>query len=290
MILEFMGMAILLFIGAIFSAVGNGFLFSDRFFKKNGRKTNGTVKAIEKYKGTTSSSHGHRQTQIYYRPIVEYIYHNQTRIVKGAGCGEVRYKLKQTVPILILDDPESDQIKARIANDNANLIIGFAFILAGLGALCVYVSQGGLWLLALAAFIISAFVGRAFSSLACNFKVDVSSSEDDQFVSPDSVLIETKAGYIAEIAAHNFWGKLIAYALMFASFGIMYAGYNMLPDKASELFLVNFGEFLSTVTSGDMPRSWEKALIVFGIGAFFFLASLRSVYYVSTKYGGARRI
>ena len=101
---DFIGMAVILLVGFVFSAIGMGVLFSDRFFKKNGRKINGKVKAIEKYESTTVSN-GHRQISIFYRPIVEYTYQDQTRIVRGVGSGEIRSKLNQTVPILILDDP-----------------------------------------------------------------------------------------------------------------------------------------------------------------------------------------
>jgi len=188
---------------------------------------------------------------------------------------------------MILDDPESDQFKARIANDS--FVIGCGFLIAGLGALCVHSPMGGSWILALVTFVAAAFVGRAFSSLAGKFRTGLISSEDNQVTSPSSILIETKADYTAEISAHNFWGKLIAYTLMLVSFGVMYAGYNTLPEKASELLLSDFGEFWNQATSGKMPSSWENALMIFGVGFFFFLASLRSVYYVSTKYGGSNR-
>ncbi len=290
MIFDFMGMFVPLLVGTIFSAVGVGFLSSDRFFKKNGRKINGVIKAIEKYKSTTTSN-GHRQTVIYYRPIAEYIYQNQTRIVKGVGSGEIGgYKPGQTVPILILDDPESDQVKARIANDSASVVIGVVFSIVGMCALAVHAFMGGVWIFSLVAFFLSVVAGRVFSSMACGFKADVFSSEDSQEIPLDSVLIETKEDYVTEISSHKFWGKLIAYGLMLASFGIMYAGYDMLPNKASDLLSSDFNEFWGIATSGEMPSSWGKALMVFGIGAFFFLASLRFVYYVSRKYGGANRV
>jgi len=287
MIFDYIGLAVTLLVGFVFSSIGAGLLFSDRFFKKNGRRINGKVKAIEKYESTTMSN-GHRQTSMFYRPIVEYTYQGQIRIVRGAGSGEIGSKLNQKVPVLILDDPESDQFKARIANDS--LVIGFVFLIAGLGVICVHSLMGGSWILVLVTFVAAVFAGRAFSSMAGNFKKGLFSSEDNQVTSPDSVLIETKADYEAEISAHNFWGKLIAYALMLASFGVMYAGFNTLPEKASELLLSDFGQFWNQATSGKMPSSWEKGLMIFGMGFFFFLASLRSVYYVSTKYGGSNRV
>jgi ABC-type antimicrobial peptide transport system permease subunit len=106
----------------------------------------------------------------------------------------------------------------------------------------------------------------------------------------DSILIDTKAAYQKERARHHFWGHIIAYGFMAMSIGIMYLGYSDLPQAAQGLIMNDFSGFWSKMTSGSLPSSWEKSLILIGIGLVFFLASLHSVFHVQRKYGSPLRV
>lgn len=277
-----------LIVGSIFFAVGINTILRYLHFKQQGKKIKGRVRAIEKYISTTTTN-GRKTRSVFYRPIVDYLYKEKTRIVSGMGTNEIRYKLKQSVTVLTIEN-EDGSVHARI-EDSLSCIIGIIFSLMGLGTLAVYIFlTDGSWILACIVAPVTLGIGYAFSKILHGFTAIVESARDSQEIDDDSVLIETKEDYIKEISSHSFWGKIIAYSLMLLSLGIIYAGYAQLPAEAANLIFSDFNTFWKQLINGDLPSSWKKPLILSGIGLFFFLASLRSIYYVTKKYGGLMRI
>jgi len=272
-----------LIVGSIFLAFGLNIILGYSRFKRIGRKVNGRVKAIEKYIYTENTD-GHRTRSTLYRPIVEYLHNNKDRIVKGIGVSEIMYKLNQSVSVLIIES-EDGKIQARV-EDKTYYIIGVIFALAGAIILGVYLfAMHGSLILTIAVAPGVSGLGYLITCIARNPKYSVRSEEDNQDISEDSILIETKSDYIKEVSSHGFWGNIIAFSFMFLSFGIMYLGYDQLPAKAQTLLTTDINGFWNRLMDGSMPSSWEKALMLIGIGLFFFLASLRSIFYVRKKYG-----
>lgn len=279
---------ILLLVGSIFLSVGFNIILNYSRFKRIGIKIKGHVKAIEKYKTTTRGMSGHNTVSTFFRPIVEYSYKDQSQTIKGIGSNEIRHKLNQIVSILIIENEENTH--ARI-EDSTHYAIGVIFAVTGIVALGIYLfSMGGSAILATVIIPGTVGVGYLISSLVRNVSHLVESTRDQPETNEDSILIETKADYIKEITSHSFWSNILAFGLMFAGLGILYSGYRQLPAAATEMLNTNFELFWETITSGDMPHSWENPLILCGIGSFFFLASLRSVYYVRKKYGGMMKM
>ncbi len=279
---------ILLLVGSIFLAFGLNIILGYSRFKRIGLKISGHVKAIEKYKATTIGASNQTTTSTFFRPVVEYSYRDQSQIVKGVGSNEIRHKLNQNISILIIENESGTH--ARI-EDSTYYTLGIIFALAGIVVLGIYLfSMGGSAILATVIIPGTFGVGYLISSLVRNVSDLVESAKDHPETNENSILIETKADYIKEITSHSFWSNILAFGLMFASLGILYSGYRQLPTAATEMLNTNFELFWETITSGEMPSSWEDPLILCGIGAFFFLASLRSIYYVRKKYGSMMKM
>ncbi|MGH1378431.1 MAG: DUF3592 domain-containing protein [Alphaproteobacteria bacterium] len=272
--------------GSGFLTFGTNYLISYLKLKAHGQKIAGKVKAIEKYTSTTGTG-SDRSTGTFYSPIVEYVFKDQTRTISGSmGSNEIRHKLNQSVTIYVKEG-ENGRVIAEMGDKS---IISFCaiFILVGLIAIGVYYfAIKGSLILSIIVPSVSVAVGYMVSVMAGKH---IPSDQEEYKPRDDGILIETQADYMAEISSHSFWGNFIAYALMIASIGIMYFGYSDLPESAKELIISNPGEFWTKMTSGKLSSSWEKPLMIIGIGAFFFLASLRSAYYVRKTYGGMMKL
>lgn len=277
---------IALIVSSTFFALGFNILLGFTRFKNHGLKIRGHVKAIEKYRSNTHQN-GQHVTSTYFRSIIEYIYKDETRIVYSAGTNEIRHKLRQSVTVLLIEE-ENGAINACL-DDAASYIVGLIFALAGLVILGVYLfALNGSWLLAIIIFPGLTGAGYVIASMVRTLKTTITSMADTP--KENSVIIDTQADYIKEISNQSLWGHIIALGLMCAGLAIMRMGYNDLPSKAAELFTSDFGAFWEQATSGTAPSSWNDPLLIMGTGTFFFLASLRSLYYVRKKYGGMLRI
>jgi hypothetical protein len=209
--------------------------------------------------------------------------------LRGVGTGEMNYALNHPVSVLVLDDPNSDKIQARIGGSRAYDIFAYAFLLCGVGATGFYFYAKGVSIVPVIVLSIAGLIGYKIAKMTCDFKLGISSENDGNY-SEDSIIIEHKADYQAEVTSHRFWAKFMSYGLLVCSLGLVYAGFKRLPADAEQMFLDDFKGFVDSLTSGKMPSSWEAGAILMGFGVFFFLASLRSVYYVAKKYGGSARI
>ncbi|PCI96862.1 MAG: hypothetical protein COB14_09660 [Alphaproteobacteria bacterium] len=272
-----------LIVGCIFFTVGFNIISNFMRFKSQGIKIKGRVKAIEKYTSIMGTGSDRTRTT-FYSPIVEYRYKDQTRVITGIGTNEIRYKLNQSVNILVIASKEDETFQDCL-DDSSHYFIGIIFALAGLACLMVYLFTGGSWLLTIIALPTVTGVGHVICSMARNIKGLIQSPDKHTQRNEDSILIETKADYIKEISAHSFWGNIIAFGLLFVSLGIIYGGYTQFPAGAMKMLNANPALFWETITSEKIPHSWARPLILCGMGLFFFLASLRSVYYVRKKYG-----
>ena len=286
-----LGSFILLLAGSIFIAIGVAFFLDDQRFYREGRRITGRVKAIEKY----ISEHrvdGRTERRTFFRAHVDYNYNGQEGEVTSTGSNEINYKLNQALPVLVLVSKSGDVIDARIA-DKSYKIISIILFLIGLMTLAMYVfAVEGSIVVASVVFLIAIILGKVLAGLMEKASSLISVVQENGVSDPpeDSIMIETKADYLKEISNHSFWGNIITYSFMVASIGIIYAGYSQLPSTALEMISDDFGGFLNIITSGVVSSSWKTPLIIIGIGLFFFLASLRSAYYVRKKYGGIQRI
>lgn len=278
-----------LIVGCAFFAVGFNYSLNFRRYRKLGTNIKGRVKTIEKYTSITGSS-SDRTKSTFYSPIVEYIYNDKTHTIAGIGTNEIKHNLQQNINVLIIaTDKENDVIQACI-DDTSNYFIGTIFSIAGLAALTTYFMMGGSLILITIALPTTTGLGYLISIMSRNVEGLSKTSKDIPYKRADSILIETKSDYIKEISSHSLWGNIIAYTLMIASLGVMYFGYSDLPESAKNLILSNPNEFWAKIIGGKLSSSWEKPLMICGIGSFFFLASLRSAYYVRRKYGGMMKI
>lgn len=277
-------------VGSVFFAVGFNYIKHFLTLRRIAKRTKGRVIAIERYVSETRDTDNTRSRTTFYRPIVEYQYNGETHKTTGASVNEIRHKLNQQVTVLLNISKDGKQIQASI-DDTINIFIGAIFALFGLGALAAYpYLTNGSWFVPLIAACTVTSIGHVISSMILNFSDLIKNASDDYTQKEDSVLIETKADYIKEVSAHGFWGGVIAALLMLGSIGIMYAGYSDLPTSTHNMIWNDFPNFWNHLTNGTFKSSTEKPLMIFGIGLFFFLASLRSVYYVRKKYGALLRM
>lgn len=274
--------------GSIFLAFGTNMIVSDLRFRRKGTPISGCVKAIEKYKSTSTRTNSNSATSTYFRPIVEYTYKDETKTLSGLGSNEIHHKLSQNVTIYI-HETEGGKIQARLEG-GGYCVMGAIFTIIGLIAIGVYIFalQGSI---PLALIITSGFigVGHLISSLIWNFRIHMC-TENAGTPKEGSVMIETKADYLEEVSAHSFWGSLLAFSLMIGGLFVAYSGASMissppLPQDQLALLYSNFGEFMNQLTNSKLSSQWEKPLIITGVGIFFFLASIRSIYYIRKKYG-----
>ncbi|PCI55491.1 MAG: hypothetical protein COB36_07670 [Alphaproteobacteria bacterium] len=277
-----------LIVGCIFFAVGFNIILNFMRFRSQGIRIKGRVTAIEKYTARTGTGRSSTRST-FYSPIVEYSYKDQTRTTAGISTNEIKHKLNQNVTILIMESKEDGSIQDCLDN-SSHYLMGIIFALAGLACLTVYILINGSWTLTIIALPTVTGVGHIICTLSRNVKGLIQSSDGHTKQSEDSIFIETKADYIKEITSHSFWANILAFGLMFAGLGILYSGYKQLPAAATEMLNTNLELFWATITSEEMPNSWEDPLILCGIGSFFFLISLRSIYYVRKKYGGMMKM
>lgn len=287
--MSFMFSFIPLIVGGIFFALGANYVLHFLRFRRNARPVRGRVTAIEKYVSTTRTSEG-RRTQVYFRPVVDYVFAGAEHQTVGPGINEVRHRLGQNVTVLVRADDNGNTHQAML-DDNIRVIVGTVFALMGLGALALYVlSAGGSPFVAVGVAGVMFAVGYAITNALANVSMPFVSSADVQpGAGENSTLITTPAHFRQEVSSHAFWGAVIAWGFMLLSLGILYFGLSEMPQDAQDLMASDFGAFMEKIMQGDIKSSWENALILAGAGLFFFLASLRSVYYVHTKYGALLR-
>jgi hypothetical protein len=273
-----------LIVGSIFFALGLNMALHFYRFRKSATRIYGRVMAIEKYVSETRMD-GRRTSQVFFRPIVEYVLDGETRKTTGSSVNEIRHKLEQTVPVLIRRSEDGQQVQA-ILDDGLSALIGYLIAFAGLGALGVYVFHADGSIIAAAVLPAAlAAIGFGISSAFLKFKGFLGAIQKDSTPHKNAEIIDTAEAYRKEVSSHGFWGAIIAFSFMALSLAIVFFGYSGLPADAREMMNNDFGAFWTQLTSGKMPSSWTDKLLLLGIGLFFFLASLRSVYYVRKKYG-----
>lgn len=274
--------------GCIFLAIGVTMLTHRIRLRSSSNHTTGKVVAIEKY----TSTHGtgsDRTSGTYYRPIVEYKLNDETRTVRGTSTNEIRHRLAENVPVLVKVSEDGTQVQDAV-NDPIDNIVAIIMALAGLMALAVYIiSIGGSWLITLIFVSVTIGIGHIISSAMLNFK-DTMLKVEDAPEKSDATLIDTKADYIKEVSSHAFWGAVITLIAMIGALWLITIGYADLPSDASQMMFDNTSQFWETLTSGKMPSAWEKPLALLGIGLFFLLATMRSMFYLRKKYGPALRL
>lgn len=279
-----------LIVGSIFLSLGLNFILHFYRFRARSQTVKGTVRAIEKYTSTYRGSNNVKSSQVYFRPVVDYIHNDETSTTYGASVNEIRHTLGQRVSVLLNSSDDGAQTQAMV-DDTMNVFMGAIFALAGAVALCVYVfGVGGYATVALVAASTVFGLGYIISTMMLNFEAGAIGIENHDGDKEDSVMIETKADFVKEVSSHGFWGGVIALTLLIFSVAMIYSGYTQLPDDALNLMQTDMAQFWDRITGGDMPSRWEKPLIILGMGTFFFLASLRSIYYVRKKYGALIRM
>ncbi|TQV87632.1 hypothetical protein [Aliikangiella coralliicola] len=277
-----------LIIGSIFVVFGAHIIIQFSRFKNEGIKISGYVKGIEKYVSTTRNSNGARSSMLMFRSIVEYTFNGQTRFVKSVSTNEIRHRLNQKVPVVVIET-EDGGIRARI-DDAMHYFLGFIFLAVGLIAVAVYhFSENSSSVLTAILLIGSLGIAYFISPLLQKFKVQVKSDDDDQFIGEGSTLLETQEDYLKELNTHGFVGKIIALVALFIGVGLIYWGFSYLSGpqfKAGELqaLLSDIGGLIGLIESGNLPSKWEKPLILIGMGGLFFLSAIHSFFYQRRKH------
>ncbi len=276
--------------GSVFFAIGINIITHFIRFRAIAERAIGHVKLIEKYIGYSSSTGSNSRTATtYYRPVIEYIYNGETRTTVGISVSEIRHKLKQKVAVLLNVSEDGKKIQSMV-DDPLQLFLGGIFACVGCVAICVFIfGLGGSWITALVVASAMVGIGHMISGLMLNFNEAFDDNGDQWIAKTDSTLIDTQNEYMKEISSYGFVGLIMGFILLFVSFAIMYYGYNELPAELTSLIFNDFNTFWTSMTEGKLKEDEENALIIVGIGIFFFLASLRSIYYVNKKMGGALR-
>lgn len=284
------GSFVLLIAGSIFLAFGLNIIIHFIRFRARAESLLGHVKLIEKYIGYTQSSSGSgRVATTYYRPVVEYEYDGKTYTTVGFSVNEMRHKPGQKIRVLLNVSPDGKTIHAKVDEPFLHFLMGGIFSLFGIVAIGIYIfaMNGESIFLSLPAILIIA--GYLISNAVLNHK-GTSEKSDEWIRKEDSKLIETRTDYMEEISSHNIVGNIIAFGLLICSVSLMYWGYSNLSPDVTALMIQDIGSFWNKLVNGEFSSSNKDTLIIIGIGFFFFLASLRSIYYVNKKFGSAMRI
>tara|TARA_R110000868_G_scaffold117600_12_gene312399 strand:+ start:19733 stop:20572 length:840 start_codon:yes stop_codon:yes gene_type:complete len=96
-------MIIMYVVGTVFVIFGGIFLLINLHFFRNGKVLNGKVIGIEKYLSRQSSTNNTRAKQVFYRPIVEYLFNGQTvKFASSFGSSAISHKIGQRVKLISL--------------------------------------------------------------------------------------------------------------------------------------------------------------------------------------------
>ncbi len=279
--------------GSAFFALGVNMVFYRYAFQKKAKRIQGRIIAIERYT-STSGSGSDRSSATFYRPIAEYEYKEKTYKCFGNSVNAIRHKFEQTVPILI--NTTNDGKVNSMFDESTLYLLGFIFTLSGMAALFVYAyfAQGvlpvGLGLLFTT--LVSFFgyrIAQAFLSpekKPALAKLIKQAPDDHDYSHKDNyLLLNTKKMFHDEISKHAFIGKILAYGLCIGSLFLIYAGYNSSPDSLMDIMKTDPFSLINLIQSGSLKSSWEKPLILIGMGMFLFFASLHSIRHVHKNYG-----
>jgi hypothetical protein len=274
-----------LVVGSIFLSFGFNSILYFLKFRKEGVLISGRVIAIEKYQSTNRDIDNRRTTTTFFCPIVEFIYEKNTHTIKGSSVNEIRHKLGQAVPVLIRISSDGQYLQAQI-KDSINYLMGSVFALMGMGSLSVYtLGENGSFLIALVVSAVIVALGFTMTVQILNFNFDRHKSNIDEPLRSDAMVISEQADYIKEVSAHGFWGGVISVVFFIGSLSLTVIAWNNLPDIAKKLLVEDTESFFEQFSDA----SWQEEAILFGAGLFFFLASLRSLYYIRKKYGALLR-
>jgi|GEM_PF-5349011 len=276
-----------LIVGSIFIAVGINIVLGFIRFKIEATQVVGRVKAIEKFRSITRTSNNSRSTATMFNTLAEYSYRGEKRLVKSIASNEIRHQLNQKLKVLVVETDEG-QIQARI-DDSMYIVFGGLFAIIGLISVAVYSyapeTSLQLSLLLPIALTLLGYVGYIVLK---KFKVPMSSGEDTQTPRENSVLIETRKDYLAEMTSNSFLGKVIAFVFMSVGFGLIYWGNVFLSESqfVEGEFQALFSDIeglIIKIKDGLLESKWQKPLIVIGMGSFFVLASIHSFIYTARK-------
>ncbi|MGN7437216.1 MAG: hypothetical protein ACTHOO_01135 [Alcanivorax sp.] len=274
-----------LIVGCVFFSLGLNFVAHFYRFRARSNHVNGTVKAIEKYVSKRQGAGHGTAAQLFYRPLVEFIYKDEIHKTFGPSVSHLRHKLGQNVTVMINEPKEGGPIQAKL-DDSVNVLMGSLFAIIGAGALLIYILVlGGSGTVTLIMAATAWGVGHIISSGMLSGKQTLIESPIETKPKPDSTLIETKSDYMAEVSSHSFWGSLIGMAGLLGGMWIMNNAYGRISDETRQYIHSDFSGFWNEFTAGDLSTIDERALILFGIGLFFLLTSLWSLYFVRRQHG-----
>lgn len=282
-----------LIVGAIFFALGINIIIGFYRFKMNGMKVKGRVKAIEKYISVTKGADNSRSRATMFCALVEYSFRGDTRIVKSISTNEIRHKLGQVLPVMVIKNNEG-KIQARI-DDSMYILMGMAFTLVGLIAVAVYLFVVHGDIVVVAATLIGLTTGGGLLTPLLNrFKVPMHAGEDDQTSRKDATIIETHEAFQKEIRTYSRIGYILAWGGLLIGVGMLYwgydstTGYGFSPGEFIRL-ITDISGLIDLIKSGQLHSKWHKPLILFAMGSLSTLGSLHSLIYQRRKYGALSR-
>ena len=278
-----------LIVGAIFFALGINIIIGFYRFRMNGMKVKGRVRAIEKYISVTKGADNSRTRTTMFCALVEYHFHGNTRIVKSISTNEIRHKLGQVLPVMVIKNNEG-KIQARI-DDSMYILMGTAFALVGLIAVAVYffVVHGDIIVVATTLIGLTTG-GYLLTPLLNRFKVPMHAGEDDQNPRRDATLITTHEAFQKEIRAYSRIGYIVAWVGLLIGVAMLYwgydstTGYGFTPGEFKRLFS-DISGLIDLIKSGQLHSKWHKPLILIAMGSLGTLGSIHSLIYQRRKYG-----
>ncbi len=207
-----------------------------------------------------------------YKPIVDYLYKGEPRIVTGISSNSLRFEPGQSITVFVMINDESN-IKARL-DDSSYFLMGFIFALLGFIAVAIYAHESESWSAAKIA------LGVSFAASILLPKIlggSVTSGEDDQTINPNAHLITSKEEYINEASQGKLAGLIIAGVFLLVGLGLLYLGFNVLPTGEASFIFSSFENFLDYLNSNDIQSSKMKPILILGSGLLFILVAIYSL-------------
>ena len=275
-------MILFLIVGCIFFSTGLMIALGFLRFKRIGERVQGKVRAIEQY--VSVDRDGSDTTM--YKPIVDYHYRGEPRIVIGISTSNIAHKPQQDINVLVIEEFETGKITARI-DSNGYLILGFLFSLMGLVAVYIYANES-------AAYWMHAQIGLALATVLgimapILLRSNIISGEDNQIISGDAILITTMHEYTEVVKRGKTVGYVIATGFLLVGLASLYWAYTTAtgPSFSAEEIQNTFSSidgFKDRISSGRLSEKWSKLFAIGGFGVFATLTSTYSLLHQKKRY------
>lgn len=264
-------------VGSVFTVIGVALIWGYVQVLQGGRRVEGRVVGIEYYTSTYRSNNQTRR-QAYYRPVIEFFWNGRDYKMAGGGTSSMRYRLHDTVTVLVMADRQGDIKRAEIKGGTL-VIVGGIFAAIGTAALMIAVQQFE----APANQVMALLGGVALAGALIRQWVGPFIKFEPYKPKPGGRLIDTDREFMAETAKNAIAGRAIGLVTLAMGVGLAYWGYSDLPAAGQAALQSDVIGFVQSVMDGQTPPSWDKKLILMGAGLGVSLMALYSLYYTARQ-------